>query len=133
MAHETLKSLIRQYINTNGQEAITGQILQDVLIEMVNETPVIGAYLPLTGGTITGTLNVSPSAGSEKIIEINGISITLDNSSNTTTINANSVTSPAFIVPGGTSSGFLKADGSVDRNTYISAGALSNYLPLGLR
>lgn len=33
----------------------------------------------------------------------------------------NSITSPKFIVPLGTSSGFLKADGSVDTTTYLSA------------
>ena len=39
MAYDTLKGLIRQYIKTNGQNEITGQILQNVLIAMVDEYP----------------------------------------------------------------------------------------------
>lgn len=42
----------------------------------------------------------------------------------------NSITSPKFIIPSGTSSGFLKADGSIDTTTYITAatvgGAVDN-------
>ncbi|WP_175404028.1 tail fiber domain-containing protein [Mucilaginibacter sp. PPCGB 2223] len=40
------------------------------------------------------------------------------------------VSSGAFIKTGGTSAQFLKADGSVDGNTYASSSALSGYLPL---
>ena len=35
--HDSLKSLVRQYIKTNGQNEITGQILQNVLIAMIDE------------------------------------------------------------------------------------------------
>ena len=82
MAHETLKTLITNNIKTNGQNAITAQILQDVLIAMVDEYPDISGYatrtwvqqqgyateswvntqldgyLPLTGGNISGDLTV---------------------------------------------------------------------------
>ena len=74
MAHETLKTLITQNIKTNGQNAITAQILQDVLIAMVDDYPDIsgyatqswvtnqlGSYLPLTGGTLTGDINIAYS------------------------------------------------------------------------
>ena len=81
MAHETLKTLITQNIKTNGQNAITAQILQDVLIAMVDEIPdisgyatrswvlnqnyakasALSGYLPLTGGTLTGDINMAYS------------------------------------------------------------------------
>ena len=39
MAYDSLKNIIRQYIKTNGEQEITGQIMQNVLIEMVNNYP----------------------------------------------------------------------------------------------
>ena len=48
MAHETLKTLITQNIKTNGQNAITAQILQDVLIAMVDDYPDISGYATRT-------------------------------------------------------------------------------------
>ena len=44
MAHESLKAEIRQYIKTNGQNEITGQILQNVLLDMVNDYPSLTGY-----------------------------------------------------------------------------------------
>lgn len=55
-------------------------------------------YLPLTGGTLTGNLTVN---------------------------NAN-VTAIKFIKTGGTSSQFLKANGDVDSNTYLTTGSASD-------
>jgi hypothetical protein len=43
---------------------------------------------------------------------------------------SSSVTATSFIKSGGTSAQFLKADGSVDSNTYVTSGALAGYLPL---
>ena len=40
------------------------------------------------------------------------------------------VTAPKYVVTGGTSSQFLKGDGSLDSNTYALSSALGNYLPL---
>ena len=48
MAHETLKTLITNNIKTNGHNAITAQILQDVLIAMVDEYPDISGYATRT-------------------------------------------------------------------------------------
>ena len=48
MAHETLKNLITNNIKTNGQNAITAQILQNVLIAMVDEYPDISGYATRT-------------------------------------------------------------------------------------
>lgn len=44
MAHNALKDEIRQYIKTNGANEITGQILQNVLLDMVDEIPTSGDY-----------------------------------------------------------------------------------------
>ncbi len=41
-----------------------------------------------------------------------------------------SITATSIIKSGGTSTQFLKADGSVDSSTYITSSALSSYLPL---
>ena len=43
---------------------------------------------------------------------------------------SSSVTAGSFIKSGGTSAQFLKADGSIDSNTYVSSSALAAYLPL---
>lgn len=110
-----------------------------------------GLYLPIGGGTLTGNLILS--TGSNKYIQIgSGASyywrlrafdndfeiIAGDNSftalkfyypNGAATFN-NSVTATSFIKTGGTSSGFLKADGSVDLRTFVTTGSLDNYLPL---
>lgn len=41
-------------------------------------------------------------------------------------INSTSITAPSFVVSGGTSSQFLKANGSVDSNTYIISTGITN-------
>ena len=73
MAHESLKSEIRQYIKTNGQNEITGQILQNVLLDMVNEYPSLAGYATQSwvqsqGYVINSDLNgyLPLSAGSTK-------------------------------------------------------------------
>ena len=187
MAHETLKNLITNNIKTNGQNAITAQILQDVLIAMVDDYPdlsgyatrnwvqqqdyapkewvweslagdtneqiaishlttalsayatitQLGNYLRLTGGTITGNLNISSNGNgyAQMFVDEDGFNIMVGALTNrqiyTGKIYSDStITSIGFIKDGGTSAQFLKADGSVDSNTYITASALSDYLPL---
>jgi hypothetical protein len=187
MAHETLKTLITNNIKTNGQNAITAQILQDVLIAMVDEYPDIsgyatrtwvqqqdyapkdwvweslagdtneqiaishlttalsayatitqlGNYLRLTGGTITGNLNISSNGNgyAQMFVDEDGFNIMVGALTNrqiyTGKIYSDStITSIGFIKDGGTSAQFLKADGSVDENTYATASELSGYLPL---
>jgi len=64
-------------------------------------------FLPLNGGTLTGTLN------------------------GTAAVFGNEISAPNFKIPGGTSTQFLKADGTVDANNYLTtASAAGNYLPL---
>ena len=190
MAHETLKTLITNNIKTNGQNAITAQILQDVLIAMVDEYPDISGYatrtwvqqqgdaimewvenkqyatqawanqqlenyLPLEGGTMAGPITYGNetdgkyeffnqglvfSKGVNRYAE--GVSIGLDEGTPCisffwrggqllgTVITQTNVTSDAFIKRNGTAAQFLKADGSVDENTYATESALLGYLPL---
>ena len=175
MAYDSLKALIRQYIKTNGEQEITGQILQNVLVEMVNQYPItdgfatqswvtsqLAGYLPLTGGTLRGNLTVlnsylsvvaasSSSTPYTTTITSSAVELRMKMTSTSidylamltsdgltfydqnvagTTITLSSVTSGSFIKSGGTSSEFLKADGSVDSNTYITSAALADYLPL---
>jgi hypothetical protein len=88
-----------------GQPAFTSGTgfvkISGTTISYVNET-----YLTLSGGTLTGALG--------------GTSATF----------SSSVTATSFAIPSGSSAGFLKADGSVDVRTFITTGALDNYLPL---
>ena len=161
MAYDSLKALIRQYIKTNGEQEITGQILQNVLVEMVNQYPStdgfatqswvtsqgyattsqLAGYLPLTGGTLTGGLNISDGSHgyAQLFVDEDGLNIMTGSLTGTqqlytgriysdSTIEATgSITGFSFIKAGGTSSQFLKADGSLDSNTYITASALSGY------
>ena len=63
MAYDALKALIRQYIKTNGNNDITGQILQNVLVEMVNNYPDISALASQTwvGNNFLPKLDFDPS------------------------------------------------------------------------
>ena len=193
MAYDSLKSEIRQYIKTNGQNEITGQILQNILIDMVNQYPslngyatqqwvlnqnyvtsaILSNYLPLSAGqnnALTGDLYVgansihldyNTTAGSaysnishEKIVV--GSTVNIINGEFTATINndgtirlhsvqevldertervtilkpgeitvGGQVIGASFYKIGGTSSQFLKADGSVDDSTYLTSLAVA--------
>ena len=167
MAYDTLKAEIRQYIKTNGANEITGQILKNVLLDMVNAYPSLdgyatqqwvqnqnyvtsaelsgyatqqwvqnqlSGYLPLTGGNIDGNLSIYGTMNIySSSIEWNDdgdyCRITFDDDG-ITAHGTGYVIANEFIKNGGTSSEFLKADGSVDSNTYVTASALTGYLPL---
>jgi hypothetical protein len=101
-----------------------------------------GSFLPLSGGTLTGNLNGTTatfsSNGSSNTFNINhtsgsghGLEITKGGNGeglivNKTSGSGNAVTitgtlnATTIVKNGGTSSQFLKADGSVDATTYIS-------------
>jgi len=157
MAHETLKNLITNNIKTNGHNAITAQILQDVLIAMVDEYPDTSGYLPRTGGTIKGSsndykVNILPNGISVQYSDVSSDTDTITEISSTgiyfketeeefiriykysTQLRIQleegdyaSLRAGSFIKNGGTSAQFLKADGSVDSNTYVTASALTGY------
>ena len=147
MAYDSLKALIRQYIKTNGEQEITGQILQNVLVEMVNQYPStdgyatqswvtsqgyattsqLAGYLPLTGGNLDGNLSIydtmniySPS------IEWNDDGdysrIAFDQDGITVTAHGTGyVIANEFIRNGGTSDEVLCADGSTKTLTELKA------------
>lgn len=101
-----------------------------------------GAFLPLSGGTLTGnlngttatfsssgssnTFNINHTSGSGHALEItkagNGEGIIVNKTSgsgNAVTITG-TLNATTLVKNGGTSSQFLKADGSVDATTYVS-------------
>ena len=206
MAFEELRSLITQNVRTNGTESITGAIMQNVLLQMVNElgawtggggTPYAtqdwvnqqllnyatiqalgtkqdmlisgtniktinnqsilgsgnidiqggggGDYLPLAGGTMTGAIEAGSLSEGGYSLHTNSLElqyshngavayvqqIIIDAPTQTigfytrnglvvgTLISGESVTTNSFIKRGGTASQFLKADGSVDDNSYL--------------
>ena len=188
MAHETLKTLITQNIKTNGRNAITAQILQDVLIAMVDDYPDISGYatrtwvqqqdfapkdwvenkhyatqdwanqkfenyLSLAGGTMQGTIVCGELASGYYMLNNEELAFSIGIAANYlmfvkigfeenepiikfaarngqligTEITRTNVTSDAFVKRNGTAAQFLKADGSVDGNTYITASALTDY------
>ena len=63
MAYDSLKALIRQYIKTNGEQEITGQILQNVLVEMVNQYPSTDGYATQSWVTSQGYITASALSG----------------------------------------------------------------------
>lgn len=67
------------------------------------QTSALANYLPIAGGTVTGNLSVDGT------IAVTGAA-TL----------SSSITAGSFVKSGGTASQFLKADGSVDNNTYAT-------------
>jgi len=112
-----------------------------------------GLYLPIGGGTLTGNLTLD--TGSNKYIQIGSAASyyyklrAYDNDfeiiggadaftalkiyyPNGAATFSNSVTATSFVKTSGTSSQFLKADGSVDSSTYLTtASAAAQYQPLG--
>jgi hypothetical protein len=97
---------------------------------VVDDTsPQLGGNLTLNGKNITGTGNINVTgSGSITNLNVSGISTF----AGITTVTGNTlfakqinsvgvVTASSFIRQGGTSSQFLKADGSVDSNTYLTS------------
>lgn len=78
-------------------------------------------YLQLTGGTLTGALEGTSAdfSGAVSTGNLGAANVT----------SAGNVSGNAFIKFGGTSSQFLKADGSVDANTYATTASLGSYVP----
>lgn len=92
-----------------GTGAITG----------IATTAQLAGYLPLSGGTITGTLGVNSD------FSVNATRFTV-NAATGNTVAAGSFTANSIIKSGGTSSQFLKADGSIDSNSYITSASVGN-------
>lgn len=105
-------------------------------------------YLPLAGGTMAGNITLTNNSGIKLVTSTNGwdpgdrsIPFSLSNdpsvirwySTNTNTgltysPNTGAIKAGSFVKRGGTSSQFLKADGSVDSNTYLTTANINNIL-----
>lgn len=111
-------------------------------LAIVLDSSNFGSYaLPLTGGTLTGILtlqydyprinlydtnhdsdySIINADGNFTIYDVTNNSNRLSIASNGAVTFASSVTATNFIVPGGTSAQFLKADGSLDSSVYLTA------------
>jgi hypothetical protein len=86
-----------------------------------------GTGWDLIGGPGTGTITGAGASG--QIALWSGASTIVGDTGLTYDGTANSLTASQFIVTGGTSSQFLKGDGSLDSSAYITASALSAYVP----
>lgn len=87
-------------------------------------------YLSLQGsGIVLGHLEGQATLALTPINRNLGISARALEISCATTI-GNSVTATSFVKSGGTSNQFLKADGSVDNNSYVTSSDLNNYLSI---
>lgn len=90
---------------------------------------------PTLGSYVIGTLNVSSKDTKNfrisDILALGGVGVYVPYTGATGPVNlgSNAITANQFIKLGGTSSQFLKADGSIDSNTYITSIVLANYVP----
>lgn len=113
-------------------------------VTTTNLSNILAEYLPLSGGSLSadgGNYYTSLSAygitlgrfNSSASIALGNNAVTIDGNGNNFSVQASastfsgSVTATSFIKSGGTSNQFLKADGSIDANTYLTSSDLTNY------
>lgn len=130
--------------NLSASSALTGYVTLDTAQTITGEkifSTAIGAVGGISlrdtvggsnyGGIIANSafFQISAQGGSAILIKSSDgtNALTIGTTGNTLMTN---VTATSFIRSGGTSSQFLKADGSVDSNTYATTSSLSSYLPL---
>lgn len=129
-------------VTVNNQGIVTGGTNPTTLAGygITDAAPAVaGGYLPLSGGTMAGPISFSnnnalPSKSLSYIVGIdafadggqmgwqyksNFLADTL-NTSSTAQTKAGNLTATKFITKNGTSSQFVKGDGSLDSNTYMS-------------
>lgn len=130
-------SQFNESTNTSQVDFIVGyQGNTNVRISPSNLLSALGNYLPLTGGTLTGNLDITTAGGVNRItsagafdlashdstIDLYSYSngyITTDVGADLTTISTD-LEATSVRITGGTSIEFLKADGSVDTNSYLT-------------
>ena len=90
---------------------------------------------PTLGSYVIGTLDVnSKDTKNFRISDIlalagAGLYVPYTGATDDVDLGSNSISANSFTKLGGTSSQFLKADGSIDSNSYITIGALTGYVP----
>ncbi len=116
-------------IKTGGTS--TEMLLADGTTKSINDfcqASALAGYLPITGGTLTGPLKCNENVTLDKKLFCVG-EATFDDT----------VTSDRFITKDGTASQFVKGNGTLDSNTYVTTNdsrgvqletALAGYLPL---
>lgn len=100
----------------------------------------LNAYLTLSGGTLTGTLTGGRFIyNTAQARTTAGLAIHNNSAQDVAIFGAGgglntsflgTITATSIIRSGGTASQFLKADGTIDSNTYATTTQLGNYLPL---
>ena len=91
-----------------------------------NDNTAIGTGADVGAPDLTNATAIGSNAivSTDNTIQLGSAGVTAVNTSG-------SMTAAGYIVPGGASSDFLKADGSIDNNTYLTGGDVaSGYLPL---
>ena len=106
----------------NNQNYITSSAISD----MATQTWVGNNYLPLSGGTMTGSI-ITPADDTKGIIpKTNNFGQIGSSTKKFYKMFTNELTADKVIIRNGTSSQFLKADGTVDSNSYLTSVAFSD-------
>ena len=126
-------------IMNNGTPGHVGSLLADEIdtaVLKINHVPVADIYVPKAGCTMNNGASLVFVNGSDSTT-ISGSSLTVGGTITGEDLSLlgdatveGDITAASFIKDGGTSSEFLKADGSVDSTSYATASALADYLPL---
>jgi len=126
-------------IMNNGTPGHVGSLLADEIdtaVLKINHVPVADIYVPKAGCTMNNGASLVFVNGSDSTT-ISGSSLTVGGTITGEDLSLlgdatveGDITAASFIKDGGTSSQFLKADGSVDETSYATASALDDYLPL---
>lgn len=126
-------------IMNNGTPGHVGSLLADEIdtaVLKINHVPVADIYVPKAGCTMNNGASLVFVNGSDSTT-ISGSSLTVGGTITGEDLSLlgdatveGDITAASFIKDGGTSSQFLKADGSVDETSYATASALADYLPL---
>lgn len=127
---------------TLQQVLAIGNITGAYDIELSNNQNIISNDTQSTIGFLTGTtvnLNTYDIGGNYSDVTLNKTSLVLSNSdgvntntftlTSTTNVTDKSFEATSLIKTGGTSTQFLKADGSVDSSTYLTSASLIGYVP----
>lgn len=126
---------LTNYVTLDTNQTITGVKKFQKDIQVYSNYNEHNYGVRLLGNADCGWLQFGQFTGDNrfnagKIAGINGVWLNQLNIYANESIFSRSVTATKFITSGGTSSQFVKGDGSLDSNTYATSTSLNNYLPL---